>query len=209
MNKQTINFKRRAIVFAAVAVLGITACGSDDDSGSGDDGTEQSADGVSMADPWSRQPAEGQTTSAVYGELTNNTDETITAVSATASVSDTVELHEVVMNEEEQMTMLEKEGGFEIQAGETFVFLPGGPHIMLLDIDAATYPETVDVTLSFDNDTSIDFTAEVREIGDDAMGEMNMDEMEDGDGMVEMEGDPAEGHSDDGEMDEMEEPAEG
>ena len=180
MNIQTRTLTRRSIALAAVAALGLAACGSDDDTASGDD-TEQaeSAADVTMDDPWSRQPADGQTTSAVYGVVTNNTDATITAISATTSVSDTVELHEVLMNDEGQMSMQEKEGGFEIPAGETFVFEPGGPHIMLLDIDAATYPETVDVTLSFDNDTSIEFVAEVREIGDDAM-DMDMDEVEDG-----------------------------
>ena len=213
MNIQTTNFKRRSIALAAVAVLGLAACGSDDDAASGDD-IEQAASAadITMADPWSRQPADGQTTSAVYGAVTNNTDGTITAISATASVSDTVELHEVLMNDEGQMSMQEKEGGYEIAAGETFVFEPGGPHIMLLDIDAATYPETVDVTLSFDNDVTIEFVADVREIGDDAM---EMDgtedgEMEDGDGMVEMEdGEEMEDgdHSDDDSMEdgEMEE----
>ncbi len=143
VNIPTTSLKRRSIALAAVAVLGLAACGSDDDTASGDD-TEQAASAadVTIADPWSRQPADGQTTSAVYGELTNNTDETITAISATASVSDTVELHEVLMNDEGQMSMQEKEGGYEIAAGETFVFEPGGPHIMLLDIDAATYPDT-------------------------------------------------------------------
>ncbi len=91
------------------------------------------------------------------------------------------------MNDEGQMSMQEREGGYEIAAGETFIFEPGGPHIMLLDIDAATYPKNVDVTLSFDNDVTIEFVAEVREIGDDAMdmGGMDMDEMEDGE--MEME----------------------
>ena len=177
-----------------MAALGLAACGSDDDSSTGDD-TEQaaSADGISMDDPWSRQPADGQTTSAVYGSLTNDTGETVTAVSATASVSDSVELHEVIMNDEGQMSMQEKEGGYEIAAGETFVFEPGGPHIMLLDIDAATYPETVDVTLSFDNGASIDFVAEVREIGDDAMGDMDMDEMDEMDEMDDGEMESEEG----------------
>ncbi len=198
MNTQTTTFKRRSIALAVVAALGLAACGSDDTS-SGDDTEQSASSGIEIADPWSRQPAEGQTTSAVYGLVTNSTDETITAISATASVSDTVELHEVLMNDEGQMSMQEKEGGFEIPAGETFVFEPGGPHIMLLDIDAATYPDTVDVTLSFDNGTTIAFTAEVRAIGDDAMGsgmdDGDMDQMDDGS----MDD---EGHSDDGsEMD--------
>jgi copper(I)-binding protein len=176
VNIQTTNFKRRSIALAAVAALGLAACGSDDDA-SGDSTEQATAADITMSDPWSRQPADGQTTSAVYGEVTNNTDGTITAISATASVSETVELHEVLMNDDGQMSMQEREGGYEIAAGETFVFEPGGPHMMLLDIDAATYPETVDVTLSFDNDITIEFVAEVREIGD---GAMDMDEMEDG-----------------------------
>jgi copper(I)-binding protein len=177
VNIQTTNFKRRSIALAAVAALGLAACGSDDAS---DDSTEQAtAADITMSDPWSRQPADGQTTSAVYGEVTNNTDGTITAISATASVSDTVELHEVLTNDDGQMSMQEREGGYEIAAGETFVFEPGGPHIMMLDIDAATYPTPVAFPLSFDNDTTIEFVAEVRKTGADAM-EMEDGEMEDG-----------------------------
>ena len=163
-----------------MAALGLAACGSDDDASS-DDATEESVSAdITIADPWSRQPAEGQTTSAVYGAVTNGTDDAVTAISATASVSDTVELHEVLMNDEGQMSMQEKDGGYEIAAGETFVFEPGGPHIMLLDIDAATYPDTVDVTLSFDNGTTIDFTADVRPIGEDMDMDMDMDMDRDG-----------------------------
>ena len=199
MTTQTTNFKRRSLALAAFAVLGLAACGSDGDTTPGD-GAEQSSptDGITIADPWSRQPADGQTTSAVYGSVTNNTDETVTAVSATASVTDTAELHEVLMNDEGQMTMQEKEGGYAIAAGETLVFEPGGPHIMLFDIDPATYPDTVDVTLSFDNDTTIEFTAEVRAIGDDAMAGMDetgeMDDM--GDGEMDDMGDGEMDHSD-------------
>lgn len=194
----TTTFKRRSIALAAVAALGLAACGSDDPASS-DSSTEVTAEstgsGVEIADPWSRQPAEGQTTSAVYGAVTNNTAETIRAVSATTSVTDTVELHEVLMNDEGQMTMQEKDGGFEIAAGETFVFEPGGPHIMLLGIDAATYPDTVDVTLTFDNDVAISFTAEVRPIGDD-----DMDDMGETDGTHQMDDG---GEMDDGEMEEL------
>jgi copper(I)-binding protein len=129
---------------------------------------------VSIADPWSRQPVEGQTTSAVYGIVTNSTDEDITAIAASTSVTDTVELHQVIMNDEGQMSMSEKEGGYVIEAGASFTFEPGGPHIMMLGIDPATYPESVDVTLSFDNGSTLDFSAEVRAI-DDETAEMEDD----------------------------------
>lgn len=177
--------------FAATLIvvgLALAACGSDE-AGSSSAPTPtvdvSAADGaISIADPWSRQPAEGQTLSAVYGMVTNATDEAVTAVGATTDVAGRVELHQVTMNDEGQMSMSEKEGGYTIGAGETFVFEPGGPHIMLFDVDAATYPDTIDMTLEFDNGETLDFTAEVRAIdGDDATeidgatdGEMGTDE---------------------------------
>jgi len=166
--------------------LGFAACGSDAatvtseaTSGSTLDTAGESSDAaMTIDDPWSRRPAEGQTTSAVYGVVTNHSSEDITVIGAMTSVTDTAELHQVTMNDEGQMSMSEKEGGYLIAAGESFTFEPGGPHIMLLGIDPATYPDMVDVTLSFDNGASLDFTAEVREIGGE-MGEMDeMDEMD-------------------------------
>lgn len=183
MNKNnTPRIRRTVASFAVVGAvaLGLSACGSDDADDESDDTeqTEEASGDVSIADPWSREPADGQSSSAVYGVVTNGTDETITAVSATASVSDTVELHEVVMNDEGQMTMREKDGGYEIAPGDSLTFEPGGPHIMLLDIDPATYPDAVDVTLTFDNGNAIAFRAEVRALDGDAMGDMDMDDMD-------------------------------
>lgn len=200
MNKTRISPRRLVSAVALVSILGLAACGSDDtttdsvasdsvttDSGAG---TEAAADGVSIADAWSRQPADGQTTSAVYGVVTNGTDEAVTAISATTSVDATVEIHETTMNDEGQMSMSEKEDGFEIPAGASFTFEPGGPHIMLLDIDSATYPDSVDVTLEFDNGMSLDFAAEVREIAGGAMdmdGDMDGEMDGDMDGEMEMD----------------------
>ncbi|MGA9278482.1 copper chaperone PCu(A)C [Ilumatobacter sp.] len=209
MKKTNSNISRLAVSAALVAALGLTACGSDDsastDTTASTDATDEAAEttGVTMNDAWSRQPAEGQTTSAVYGVLTNDTEETLTAVSATSSVSDDVQLHEVIMNDDDTMTMQEKDGGFEVASGESVTFEPGGAHIMLLDIDPATYPDSVDVTLTFDNGTSIEFVAEVRSLDDDAMGDdMDHSEMDES----EMTDDTMD-HSemDDSEMDEMEE----
>ena len=163
---------------ATVSVLGLAACGSDDAEPAAGAETSAEAD-VSISDPWSRQPAEGQTNSAVYGVVTNNGDTTITAIAASTPESSIVELHETSMNDEGQMSMSQKEGGFESPAGESFTFEPGGPHIMLLDVDPATYPDSVDVALEFDDGTTLDFVAEVREIGNtetEMDGDMESDE---------------------------------
>ena len=81
------------------------------------------------------------------------------------------------MNEEGQMSMSEKEGGDVIPAGQSFTFASGGPRIMMCGIDPVAYPDTVGLTLEFDNGSTLDFTAAVRAIGND-----DMDEMDDAEG---------------------------
>ncbi len=191
----TFPLSRRFGALVVVGGLALAACGSDD-AASTDTGAdaapaaEASSEALSIADPWSRQPAEGQTTTAVYGVVTNSSDDDITAIAASTSATDTVELHQVTMNDEGQMSMTEKEGGYVILAGESFAFEPGGPHIMMLGIDPATYPDTVDVTLEFDNGSTLDFAAEVRAIGNDDMDDEMDGEMDD---MDETETDGADG----------------
>ena len=163
---------------AASLVLALGACGDDEDgAGSAEATAEATGDAaggvITVADAWSRQPAEGQTVTAVYGIVSNPTDEDVTIVSAFTPVTDRVELHETIANDDGTMQMQQKEGGFVVPAGGEFVFESGGPHIMLFDIDPATYPASVDVTLTFDSGDPILFTAEVRAI-DESM-DMSMD----------------------------------
>lgn len=180
---------------AASLVLALGACGDDEDgAGSAEATAEASGDAsggaITVADAWSRQPAEGQTVTAVYGIVSNPTDEDVTIVSAFTPVTDRVELHETIANDDGTMQMQQKEGGFVVPAGGEFVFESGGPHIMLFDIDPATYPASVDVTLTFDSGDPILFTAEVRAI-DESM-DMSMD-MSGESSAMEMSGDAAGG----------------
>lgn len=173
-----------AVLATSVLVLGAAACGDDEDADTAAtvEAGEAAADGgVSVVGAWSRRPAEGQATSAVYGTVTNGTDADVTIVAATASVSDRVELHETLMGDDGTMKMQEKEGGFVVPAGGEFVFESGGPHIMLFDVDAAAYPETVDVTLELADGETVSFTAEVRAADSTEMSgasDMDMGDME-------------------------------
>lgn len=204
--------------FAAVLLFGASACGSDDtssDAGSGDSTEEAVTGEVTIADPWVREPADGQTLAAGYGTITNGTDEAITLVGASAPITATFEIHETSVDDEGTMSMAEKEGGFEIAPGDSFTLEPGGPHVMMLGIDPTEFDEAIALTFEFDS-TEVEVEAEIRPIGDAMEGmdmdemdhsDMDMGEMEEGDGMVEMqEGDMDDmDHSDDGSMDEMDE----
>lgn len=187
---------------AAALVLSLAACGSDDDS-SGDagaapattamademaddmeemEGGEATVGDVAVTDAWVRQPAAGQTASAAYGTITNNGDTDITLIAGSVPFDATVEIHETLMDDSGTMQMQEREDGFTIPAGTTFVLEPGGPHIMLLDIDAADISGEVDVTMVFDDGTEVTVAAPVREISGDMemdMGDMSGDDMGD------------------------------
>ncbi len=158
-------------VLTCVAFL-LVACGAAD--------SGPASDAVAINDGWSRQPAEGQTVGVAYATVINGSDSDVRIVAASSSASSDVQLHETLMTAEGAMTMQEVED-FVVPAGGTFVFEPGGPHIMMMGIDAATYPtDTVDVTITFDDGTSRSFDAEVRAI---AGGDMeDMEDMDHGDG---------------------------
>jgi copper(I)-binding protein len=191
---------------ASALVFSLAACGSDDDAGDSSDAVattmaddmasddtmadDSMADGmeempggeategdISVSDVWVRQPAEGQTRSAAYGVIANNGDADITLVGGTVSIDATVEIHETLMGDDGAMQMQEREEGFVIPAGGMFVLEPGGPHIMMLDIDPADFTGDIDVTMIFDDGTELTVTAPVRSI--DGMADMSDTDMDD------------------------------
>lgn len=174
MNRQLKTFL--APVAAVALIFSLAACGDDDDSAGGD---------VTVTEAWVRQPAEGQTTSAAYGVVTNDGDETITLVGGAVEFDATVEVHETMMDDEGVMMMQEREGGFEIAAGDSFTLEPGGPHVMMLDIDPADIVDPVAVTFVFDDGSEVTVDAEVRALDMD----MDMDHDGDMDDMDDMDSD--------------------
>jgi periplasmic copper chaperone A len=179
-----------AVVAALALAFSVASCG-DDDAGNQDTVTP-SAD-VTITDAWVRQPAEGQTVSAAYGTITNGGDDDITLVGASVPIQGTVEIHETMMGDDGSMSMQERTEGFVVPAGGTFMLAPGGPHVMIMDIEPAEVTGTIDVTFIFDNGLEVTVPAEVRMLDAGAMGEM-------GDMDGDMDGDTGDM---DGEMDEM------
>ncbi len=162
MNAHTINALFVGIGLAAASVL--AACGSDSSSS---DSTVAVVEGVplSIADPWSREPAEGQEMTAVYGVISNSTDRTLRIVGASSPSADRAELHETTAADDGTMTMQQREDGFVVPPQGELVLEPGGAHIMLFGIDPATYTSPVEVTLETDIQDTFTFEAEVRAIG--------------------------------------------
>lgn len=173
----------RLLLVLVPLLLAAAACGS-----SGDEDAASTGSGLTITDPWSRQPADGQTVSAVYGVVSNSSGSDVRLVSASSSAAPVVELHETLMDDNGAMSMREKEDGFVVPADGSFTFEPGGPHIMFLEIDPATYPsDSVAVVLTTEGGETLEFDAEVRAIAGGGMGEM--DEMDHSDGGDSMEGD--------------------
>lgn len=155
------------------------ACG-----GSSEASTAQ-ADTVTIQDPWVKAATADEMTAA-FGTLSSSSDEDVTVVSATADATETVELHEMTTDEDGQMVMQRKEGGFVVPAGETLELSPGGNHLMFLDLPSDIDPgQDVRVTLTFSDDSQMSFTAPARsfsgaeedydpESGTGSAGEMDM-----------------------------------
>jgi copper(I)-binding protein len=150
-------------------------------------GGEATVGDITVTGVWMREPAEGQTRTAAYGTITNNGDADVTLVSASVPFDATVEIHETIMGDDGSMQMQEVPEGFVVPAGGSFTLEPGGPHIMLIDIDPADITGTIDVTMVFDDGTEVTVGAPVRplvmdDMSSDMEGDMDDDMTETTDG---------------------------
>jgi copper(I)-binding protein len=155
--------RRRLItsVFAgALAVTGLTACGSDDSAG----GTPAPAPSATAAaatltvqDPWVKAAPAG-TMTAAFGILVNDTGADITITGAESPASP-LELHEMAVKDG-QMLMRPKEGGFVIKANGTHELSPGGDHLMLMKPGAEIKPgDEIAFTLKLADGKTVAFSA--------------------------------------------------
>ena len=193
--------RRTKLILAPLAAISLTlslaACGSDDDtatdatteatesttdmSGTTDMAGEVTGDmvggeatvgDIAVTGAWVREPAEGQTRSAAYATITNDGDADVTLVSASVPFDATVEIHETIMGDDGTMQMQEVPEGFVIPAGGSFSLEPGGPHIMLIDIDPVDIVGTIEVTMVFDDGTEVTVGAPVKALDMAGTGDM-------------------------------------
>ena len=139
---------RRTLVAIAVLALVAGACGGNAS--------------LDVAEAWSR-PVPGPN-GAVYLTIEGGAAATaLSGVSASSDVAAMVEIHQTVLRDDGTMGMT-RIFDVEIPAESTVMMVPGGMHVMLLDLtEPLELGDTFDMTLTFDNGTELTTTVEVRD----------------------------------------------
>lgn len=115
--------------------------------------------------PWVRSTVEGQPATGAFMELSSPSG--VTVVGAVSPVAGIVEVHEMKMdNGVMKMRALPQ---LEIPAGKTVALVPGGYHVMLMDLKSQIKPgSSVPITLKFKTAQGkvqqVDVKAEVRDL---------------------------------------------
>ncbi|KXZ59835.1 hypothetical protein Bravens_00050 [Brevibacterium ravenspurgense] len=185
--------KLRKTLMAALAAATLTLAGC----GGGDTATS-AADALKIDEPWAKAVPQDKGMTGVFATIENEGKETITITGAESDVAGKVELHETTGDGKGGMSMKEKEGGFELAAGDTLELKPGGDHIMLMDLKQDIEPgEEIKITVKT-SAGDFDLTAPAREFTG-AKEEYAPDEHDHGEHMDhgDDEGDEGHDHSDD------------
>ena len=123
--------------------------------------------GILTGEPWVRTTDEAQRPdmTAVYVNLTNPSDSDVTLIDADCGdVAEITELHEMIMRDGE-MVMQEAADGIVVPAGSHEHLAPGGPHIMLMELNRELPVGSEEVTceLTFDDGSTREIVAPVKE----------------------------------------------
>jgi len=116
---------------------------------------------ITVRDAWVREPMGGRNMTGAFAIVENAGPTPTAIVAASASISDKVELHE--MKNDGGMMRMSPVKRLEVPAHGTLELKPGSFHVMLFDIKARPSPgETVRLTLTFDDGTTVTTDAAVR-----------------------------------------------
>ena len=116
---------------------------------------------VTVREAWVREAAVGRPTTAAFLILENKGDAVRALIRGTASVGDTLELHE--MKRDEGMMRMSPVARIEIPAHGEVALRPGGLHLMIFGLKAPlTTADTVALTLTFDDGKTLKVKAPVR-----------------------------------------------
>ncbi|MDW5614758.1 MULTISPECIES: copper chaperone PCu(A)C [Mycolicibacterium] len=149
--------KRMSVVFAALAAVSLSACAS-----SAPDETPSMASAVKFDDGWARAAESGMT--AVFGTFVNTGDREAHIVGGESPAAARVEIHEVAPDAGGTMAMRPKEGGITVAPEGTQELVPGGDHLMLMDLTGPLQPGSdVALTVTFEDGSTLPIAAQVRD----------------------------------------------
>lgn len=159
---------RYAAAACSVAVLLLASACTDD--AEADPTTPPHDDPIEVVNAYI--PAPPTDTAAAYVVFQNHGDEADRLVSATADVTDTVELHQTSMDGG-TMTMAQVDG-IDLPAGGELLMEPGGYHVMLIELTRELHEgDSVAMTFTFEHGGTVEFTVPV--VSSSGEPEMEMD----------------------------------
>lgn len=159
---------------ASIALLALSACGGGQaqqaastasSSASSSAASSASASNqtgkLDIAEAWVKA-TEGKMT-GVFGKLTNQGTEDIVIVEVDTKVSDENQLH-TTEKDASGATAMKQVDSFTLKAGETFELVPGGNHLMLMDMQCSLPAGSqFELTLKDSKGQVYTFTAEARD----------------------------------------------
>ena len=96
--------------------------------------------------------------------IVNDTDRQLHLIGAQTETAQRAELHETADDGTGSTLMQEKEGGFVIEPGQSLELVPGGDHVMLMQLTGTIEPgQQVTVTLEFADGTTVPMQAVAKE----------------------------------------------
>jgi periplasmic copper chaperone A len=117
---------------------------------------------VTIGDQWASSADMGM--AAVFGTLTNTGRHEARVVGGESPLAGRVEVHEVTPDATGTKVMRPKEGGIPVPAGGSHELVPGGDHIMLMDLKEPLKPGAdVDLTVLFEDGSTLPVTAQIRD----------------------------------------------
>jgi copper(I)-binding protein len=154
------------LAFTAIACGGNTEAAKDNASSQETHREASRGQAITAVDPWIKAAGAGDThaMTAAFMTLKNSTDDPVELVSATVEGAELIELHETVADDHGATIMRKVDGGFEIPAQGERILVPGGEHIMLMELSADFVAgDVVDIMLGFASGEELVVPATVRE----------------------------------------------
>lgn len=121
------------------------------------------ADDVQAQGAYARAVPPGQSNSAAFVSLVNDSDASHALVAVESGASKVTEMHTHLM--EEGMMKMRRVDRIDLPAGETVKLQPGGLHLMLIGLTRQLSPgEDVEITLVFEDGSRTPLTAPVKTV---------------------------------------------